>query len=181
MSVQDLTNTTWILNNTFYVDDIGGEGSYITYNLSFTSNDTSFTSISFMYDLCSIKYGAIEVAQEDTISEMYSSSFINSNYMTLSITGGIDATNSTLISWLEANATLQESGGGDTTTSTGKIGDLSIIKKHFGDLEIIKEVLNGQTIYEAGATQYDYSYDSGILQINNAPYTINNGVLTIGE
>ena len=62
-----------------------------------------------------------------------------------------------------------------------QIGDLSIIKKHFGDLEIIKEVLNGTTIYEAGTTQYDYSYDSGILQINNAPYTISDGVLTIGE
>lgn len=61
-----------------------------------------------------------------------------------------------------------------------KIGNLPIIKKHFGTLEIKKEVLNGVVIYEA-ASAYDYIIDNGVLTINNAPYTISDGVLTIGE
>ena len=61
-----------------------------------------------------------------------------------------------------------------------KIGNLSIIKKYFGTLEIKKEVLNGVVIYEA-TSAYDYIIDNGVLTINNAPYTISGGVLTTGE
>ena len=103
--------------------------------------------------------------------------------LTFTFTGGTDVTNTNLILWLQNNATQQEiPTPPPTPTSTGKIGDLPIIKKHFGSLEIIKEVLNGSVIYESSPQEeYNYEFQNGVLTINDAPYTINDGILNIGE
>lgn len=143
MSVTDLTGTTWILNNSIMTRSSG------YYNINFTNNNASYTNINWTYldddDFFALYYGSTNVY-------VYSGGPIwnSENYKTIQITGGTDATNSNLISWLQNNATQQETPTPTPTpSSTGKIGDLPIIKKHFGSLEIIKEVLNGQTIYEA--------------------------------
>lgn len=49
---------------------------------------------------------------------------------------------------------------------SNKIGDLSIIKKHFGTLEITKEVLNGSVIYEATPPTPTYPSKSDIITMN---------------
>lgn len=168
----DLTNTTWILNN-----DLSSATYIGIVYIDFTSNNTTFNRI----DTDEIEsdgllvYGATNT--RITVYNSFNNGWVEQAYRTIEITGGTDATNSTLISWLEANATQQVE---PTSSTTNKIGDLPIIKKHFGDLEIIKEVLNGSVIYEK-APSYEYSVDNGILTITNAVYTLENGILTIGE
>lgn len=151
MSVSDLTNTTWLFNDVI---------SYMSssWSIDFISNNTNYTIIRNRYDMY-IAYDSTNAYDFDQ------NIWVNNAYKTIAITGGTDVTNSTLISWLEANATLQDSGGGDTSPTTNKIGDLSIIKKHFGDLEVIKEVINGSVIYESVKT---YTITS---TITNGTYT----------
>lgn len=163
MSVSDLTNTTWLLNSTLIEYD-----DYYYYDaeffINFNSNGNSYNIFEFYKNTDDYNFNNLIYSSNVYVYDFLNNTWTNQAYRTIEITGGTDATNSTLISWLEANATQQESGG-DTSTSNGKIGDLSIIKKHFGDLEVIKEVLNGATIYEAVKT---YTITS---TITNGSYT----------
>lgn len=106
MSVQDLTNTTWVFKSEEEIT-IGGEGNVITYNISFTSNNKSYIKMQMVNDMgdrfIDYFYGSG--------SAQYDSAFVgdwtDNSYKTINITGGTDVTNATLISWLEANATQQ--------------------------------------------------------------------------
>lgn len=100
MAVTDLTGTTWVFN-----DSIDVSTSFY-YSINFISNDSSFAALEASYpDLSYYYWGAP--------TTIYSNGWYNANYKTISITGGTDATNSSLISWLEANATQQ---GGPSIT-----------------------------------------------------------------
>ena len=97
----------------------------------------------------------------------------------------LDVSNATLISWLEANATLQTTTDQkqvDLTTlpgwaslSTGS-HNITIVAKADGyrdsqqsaGVEVTKEL------------QYDYKFENGILQIYKAPYTFTDGTVRIG-
>ena len=137
MAVSDLTNTTWVF-------DVGGV-SYLnstTYNITFTSNNAQYTSIKTQGNgeefTLIYNNNAVYYYEEPVIGE-----WTNEAYRTIEITGGTDATNATLITWLEANATQQ-------VVSTGKtqLGTRAITKKMFGTREITKEVVNGVVVYE---------------------------------
>jgi len=125
MALTDLTNTTWILNDTLSSYP-GGTYTTKTYNINITtetplpySGDTEDTFVAIMigydsggehnrilvltslpqsyYNFSQLAYGHDTKSLPDTWNTYYDKSF--------TITGGTDATNSTLISWLEQNAT----------------------------------------------------------------------------
>lgn len=139
-SITDLTNTTWFFNQ---YNLILGNATR-TFSINFTSYNHNYTSLSIIPGMTSINYNGTNVYNEDDLG-----GWMLDDFRTITITGGSDTTNTTLISWLQTNATNQ------TPTPSGTnhthLGSLSIIKKHFGDLEVIKETLNGVTIYEKGS------------------------------
>ena len=131
MPISDLTNTTWVIK-----EDYGTTELTIKY-INFTSNNNNYTSIEMEYN-----DGDYNLWYGDSVVAFYPRNWTNyEQYKTITITGGSDVTNATLISWLEANATQQ------TTTSTAKIGNKNIVKKNFGSKKIIKEVVNTSTIW----------------------------------
>lgn len=99
MSVQDLTNTTWVWNE--IID--GSTLSPNPYNVNFTSNNNTYNLLDdSIEDGRYIFYGSTCVYDGDT-----GTYWSLDAYKTLSITGGTDVTNASLISWLEQNATQQ--------------------------------------------------------------------------
>lgn len=186
MSVSDLTNTKWVLDNTLGDIQSMAGGYEATYNINFVSNETTNTSMTFTYDIGSdigtgdVQNQGLSYYSYGRVYDSYNNTWANTAFQTIEISGGTDATNSTLISWLESNATQQVE---PTSSTTNKIGGLSIIKKHFGDLEVIKEVLNGATIYEAvktytittTITNGSYTGDSTITNTASVTISANTG------
>lgn len=150
MAVSDLTNTTWYFNR--YFRNI--PSSSLTYNINFTSNNNSYTSlylnmINYNYGHYTLNYNSTQVYYcNDDLGE---DSWTDEIYRTFTITGGTDVTNASLIAFLELNAT-QQSG----STAKTQVGTSTIAKKMFGTTPIAKEVVNGVTVYEA-STPSGYS------------------------
>lgn len=114
--VSDLTDTTWEIDA--YPDLLGGQPRYL---INFTANNENFVGImlgqvddidprwlTYLYNLSGI-------ASDLHAYNSYGATpgWLNESYRTITITGGADATNATLIAWLENNATLISGGGGD--------------------------------------------------------------------
>ena len=104
MSVSDLTGTKWEWN--FNAGFSGATQQGITKNINFTSNGETFTSMIFKQwhggDINRLDYNSTLVYWYDDESgdgEDYP------EYFTFEVTGGTDVTDSTLIGWIEANAT----------------------------------------------------------------------------
>ena len=141
-SASDLTGTTWSINENY------GTTQLPLKYINFTSNNINYDGIYMEYD--DGDYYLVYASYNSnpsfiTVVAYYPGYWFENydDYKTITITGGSDATNSTLINWLEANATqiIQPSAHTQVGTST-------IASKHFGSLPIVKEVLNGVTIYE---------------------------------
>lgn len=99
MSVSDLTGTTWVINE---VVTLAPLTSYYSYNINFTSNNASYIAFRFVSDnRFRLNY--------DSVNAYYyfggSYYWYNDNYRTITISGGNDAVDGSLISWFEANAT----------------------------------------------------------------------------
>lgn len=92
-ALSDLTGTTWLINATPAITS-----EIVTYNIDFTSNNSSFETFAFGNNAM-ILYG-----QGDMV---YYNGWTNQAYRTISITGGYDVKSSDLISWLESNAVQQ--------------------------------------------------------------------------
>lgn len=101
MSVSDLTGTTWLINGTFTEP-----ASTIDAYINFISNSANFVEIK-IYDGSepgseqSIRY----TTQDQDPIIVCEQGWTDEAYRTIAITGGEDATNSSLITWLENNAT----------------------------------------------------------------------------
>ena len=135
MSVSDLTNTTWLIKD---ASEITTPNTDETYYINFSdSNDYTQFKIGKQDTKKAIWY--------DNSIVLYGGAWVDESYRTITISGGTEATNSTLITWLQANATQQV---GPTVISTCKVGNKNIIKKMYGIKEIVKEVLNGSVIYQ---------------------------------
>lgn len=96
-TITNLTNTTWLFNET--LDNYSG--SYRVY-INFTSNSQNYTYMTFDSEM-----GFIVQYDGDIV---YFSGWQDNSYRSITITSGTDATNSTLISWLQSNATQQSMG-----------------------------------------------------------------------
>lgn len=110
MAITDLTGTTWVFND--YLDDTSLIRTYV----DFTSNGITFASIERNYSTSPFTTNILIYYNSNGISTNVCDldSWTNEAYKTITITGGADATNATLISWLQANATLQETPTTDT-------------------------------------------------------------------
>lgn len=154
MAITDLTNTKWLLNDSIYITQ------EISYNINCSYDGYDFGTIDFRYYTADITiwednkiwkglllnedYAIAEItAQENPIK------VINGDRI-LEITGGTDATNSTLISWLEANATqiVEPEPSSDNKIS---FGNLNIKSMSLGNLPISSMYLGDIKIYEEGS------------------------------
>ena len=100
MSVNDLTNTIWQINEDYGTSEIGTK--YI--NLVCLGNNTTYNSLSMYEDDGDylLVYG--DSSPRDVVA-YYPDNWTDYNtYKTISITGGTDVTDATLIAWLENNA-----------------------------------------------------------------------------
>ena len=103
MAVSDLTNTKWLLNNRIFL------AGYTEYNILFTSNNYDFYQL--ILDDDDEGENNLYYRSHTLIGPTYmvrassSDGTMNENYKTIEITGGTDATNATLITWLSNNAT----------------------------------------------------------------------------
>lgn len=101
----DLSNTTWLLNNTPTL--LTGDPIF---NINFTSNSSNFNVFYFITttgntDLFYAETGLTNIVH--AYSEQSASWVDGDSYKTIAITGGNDANNEALYNWLIENATLQ--------------------------------------------------------------------------
>lgn len=113
-TISDLTDTTWLLNDTVVFDPYSDNSHW--YFINFTSNNNSFSILYFQnvdedYDEFYLEYRLTNNNYVDVYYGGYNPNYemnvINSSYQEITITGGTDVTNSNLISWLQNNATQQ--------------------------------------------------------------------------
>ena len=162
MPVNDLTNTTWLLNDTLNLSPLELEDDIANYTFD--------VSVSYTYDNVEISNGSgIEIGAElDYLfgemdlniwidgNRIYGSSYYSGWYdyagHTITITGGTDATNADLIAWLEANAVQQVS---PTPSQTNNLyfGSTKISKLFFGTSEVASVWYGNTKVYEAGGSQ----------------------------
>lgn len=129
MAISDLTGTTWILNDNL---------SYFLngpFAIDFTSNNNSYSYLYFAQSAQRLSY--------DSLLVYYNSWQVDNTYKTITITGGNEATDASLIAWLEANAVQQ------TPSETGIFfGTSNIQKMYFGNTEVKKVYYGNVLIYE---------------------------------
>lgn len=116
-TITNLTNTTWIINDNpstfpsgYDFTNIGDSTEDGPYYINFISNEISFTSMLFRaWELSRTSMTYTNTTDTQVLTYRYNNGYqwANDNYKTIVITGGTDVTNSTLINWLQNNATQQ--------------------------------------------------------------------------
>ena len=119
MALTDLTGTTWVLNDTFVVSPNGWrfgnyDGNISTFSLNFISASDipqethNYTNLKFS-DADDMGYGYFAYSSNSLYFEVWRTSegWVLQEFKVISITGGTDATNATLIAWFEANGKQQ--------------------------------------------------------------------------
>ena len=107
-SISDLTGTKWLINDNLTVP----ASNYVLQinNLLFASNSVSFEGLLISRrvsnpDIFVISYGADTIVYDYNNYTGQGTGWTSQAYRTIEITGGRDVTNTSLIAWLEANAT----------------------------------------------------------------------------
>ena len=196
MAITNLTGTTWVFNETVNVP------TSATYPLEFNSTQILCTSLILSDDERSHNITIEYTGISGFVYDLTGGKWKNESYRTIEIVGGTSATNADLISWLESNATQQESGGGTTSrvtlneqylqdtanairSKTGESGTMT--PAQFADA--IGSISGGGTlirvVYEGGSYRFDKtaqeildSLDNGILPVvihysgNTCTYTV---------
>lgn len=162
MAITDLTGYTWVGNDNL-LSTIGYADGY--YSLIFTSNNISYSTLNI-----SVSEPPQRISYDSTRvwGGYSSSSWSNTAYKTIEITGGTDATNATLISWLEANGTLTAP---VVTSGSMHIGTSNISNMSIGNTEILKVYLGQDLVYEKQAPSgYQVSVYSQVSGISSDIY-----------
>ena len=134
MAITDLTGCVWIANN-----NITASNSYTTYNVNFSSNNVSGNNVKI--PLANYGYGKVfsSGVNDNTFNDLCLNSsnqwIIYNNddeyvvetigTLEITITGGSDVTNATLIAWLEANGTLTAPITANTYTITHSLTNVN--------------------------------------------------------
>lgn len=100
ISGTDLTGFTWVANSTLKgIENIGG-------NITFTSNSTEYTSLSYNATNKTLSY----IDSSGTATVVYNSgTWTATAYKTIKISGGTDISSDDLYSWLATNGSLSKS------------------------------------------------------------------------
>lgn len=111
MAITDLRGTKWLLDEDGFVPtwDTGEYGWGFPFTITFVSNETTYSRLSpylsLPTDTFDIQYDSTSVWEADyNDDDELVGAWIDQSYRVIHITGGTDATNATLIAWLEANA-----------------------------------------------------------------------------
>lgn len=111
MAVTDLTNTSWVINDSYSIPSTVSSSKefYINFTIE---GDLSFVGIDFWKSVTvgSTTYTDNIIYDNGSGTNPYvaingGATWQDNSYKTVHISGGTDATNSSLISWFEANAT----------------------------------------------------------------------------
>lgn len=110
--ITDLTNTSWVINDSYYIPSIPSSYTSKEYYINFTTGgDLSFVGIEFQKSVTvsGTTYTDNILYDNGSGTSPYvaingGATWQDNSYKTVHISGGTDATNSSLISWFEANA-----------------------------------------------------------------------------
>lgn len=103
--VTDLSGTTWVFNEVLNLSDYGSDSNY-TLTLTIDSTDAIDLFVTSQNLSTSIKVGRRYMFTA-IYDQAQTPAWTREAYRTITITGGTDVTNTDLIDWLYANATLQ--------------------------------------------------------------------------
>lgn len=159
MAVTDLTGYTWVGNpsvntsnfsdNTIFNIDFYTPSDVISYYYGFRffdSNNDGDPANALQYIISSNNYFGV----------LYNGVWTNNAYKTIEITGGTDATNATLIAWLEANGTL--TAPAPQPSASISIGNLSLAKAFIGNSEVSKIYYGDTLVYESTPTPSGWTF-----------------------
>lgn len=143
MPITDLTNTTWIINET---PSINPPRMYLQH-INYISNNVEFTQMYIGY-IPELDYeNDIWYTGFSSVQAYSSPNWSNQSYRTITITGGTDVTNTNFINWLEANATQQTS----SFSNSIYIGDSNIAGAYIGESDVSAMYIGDEKIYEKPA------------------------------
>jgi len=125
------------------ISDLTGINTLSYSYLCGASTDAGVFVPSSGYSWIGTSYGYSTYVRFQTIGD----GWVNEAYRTIEISGGTDATNPALISWLEANATNVTPA--PTPSNKISIGFLPLSKIYYGQSEVLKIIFNNVTLYEA--------------------------------
>lgn len=101
--ITDLTNTSWIINEGWTA-----AAGYGEFNVEAEVNQNTYNYLTIgSYLGTNDGMDWFQIPSEDVIEFNRYERFMSSQSFTITITGGSDVTNTTLISWLQENGTLQ--------------------------------------------------------------------------
>lgn len=140
MAITDLTNTTWKFNDSldFSGSNVGGQTFTISFSSANANNSAIVTYLRIGFGSWVSSLQRYIYYYPSTTTNFHNSAFLrdkwqNEGYKIITFTGGTDATNADLISWLQSNATqvtLVNSTTLETTLHTaGKYCDKNILVK----------------------------------------------------
>jgi len=132
MPITDLTGTTWVLNN----ENLSLPYNEIDFQINFTSNNKNYVEFNIHEDgegwLDYVYYDPLYIT--DIPYNLYATpQWVSQAYRIIEITGGTDATNTDLITWLQENATQQTASTPTTQIALGRA--------------FIKQVISADTYY----------------------------------
>lgn len=155
-TVTDLTGSTWLLNTTIDRDDVS-----LFKNINFTSNGNNYTTIQIIcfYDSDDGWYGPS--IDYNTTNVYYAGSWSSNDYKTINITGGTDATNSDLISWLQTNATLQSITPSGTEITQKYWSPMGVIRMQNNEIYFDDDITY-TILYNEQRSQYDDTVGTGL-------------------
>ena len=143
-SITDLTNTKWLLNDILTLSPLSS-GQYFTVNYTTNQMVCEYMGLNEYIPGSEAPepHADFYLIYYDNGLPVYVDGWDDDAYRTISITGGIDATNPDLIAWLEANATQIV----EPTVSKFFAGTLPVIKAFIDTTEISKIYLSDILIY----------------------------------
>lgn len=168
MAVTDLTGTKWLINNL-----PERPSTDFSFSINFSSNNNNYTQLQLKHS--AVLWNDAGIIYDDlAVYGSFGGWHQGEAYRTIEITGGTDVTNRVFIAWLTANAT-------QIIEPTGKtiINGLNPIKKTIGTREIVKEVLNGVTVYEKQAPSVYIVSGRNDASSDKAFYSTDNGTTWI--
>lgn len=179
-TITNLTNTTWIFNQSLDVNSIGTYTGTINYYINYTLDDVNYGYVTFG-STNGTRYNAFTVGNKDYMSM--------SGWMTglpdpITITGGSDVTNNTFITWLQSNATQQ------IPTPTGT----QITYKYWSPYGVIRmsdnyvvgdEEISYTVLFNEQRRQYDETTQTGLIfkgmiTTDNEPHSYIESIASVG-